>query len=155
MIKKIMKIVFQGSMLMIHIILNAFMIIFVLLMILALLFAITVNAKPLYPKHDILNARDGICWYDDGFGDGPHKETYYNLPMKRVCQIAKKKGIKGEYWETDDGLKMYGYFIICAANYDIHPYGSIVLTSHGPGKVLDTGGFATTNPTQIDIATTW
>lgn len=116
-----------------------------------------VQAKPVpqWKKHTILNARDGVNWYDDGLGDGPHKETYYNLPMKHVCEIAKKKGIKGEYWETDDGLKMYGYFIICAADWDIHPYGSIVLTSLGPGKVLDTGAFKETNPTQVDIATCW
>lgn len=129
----------------------------ILLIILIFIFLIyCVDAKtPAYKKHSILNAKMGVNYYDDGFGDGPHKETYYNLPMKRVCEIAHNKGIKGEYWETDDGLKMYGYFIICAANYDVHPYGSIVLTSHGPGKVLDTGAFAETNPTQVDIATCW
>lgn len=128
----------------------------VLLIILSIIFLVVcVDAKTVYNKHPILNKRDGVCWYDDGFGGGPHKETYYNLPMKRVCEIAKKKGIKGEYWETEDGLKMYGYFIICAADYNTHAYGSIVLTSLGPGKVLDTGAFAATNPTQIDIATCW
>ena len=127
----------------------------IFLMVILFFVSLVVDAKPVFKKHPILNARDGVCWYDDGFGDGPHKETYYNLPMGRVCEIAKSKGIKGEYWETDDGLKMYGYFIICAANYDVHHYGSIVLTSHGPGKVLDTGAFAESNPTQIDIATCW
>lgn len=110
-------------------------------------------ATPAYLRHSVLNARDGVNWFDDG--NGPHKETYYNLPMKRICQIAKQKGIPGEYWETDDGLKMYGYFIICAADWDIHPYGSIVLTSLGPGKVLDTGTFKESNPEQVDIATCW
>ena len=130
---------------------------FIVLLCMLYLLVCIVEAKtvPAYKKHSVLNAKMGVNWYDDGFGDGPHKETYYNLPMKHVCEIAKSKGIKGEYWETDDGLKMYGYFIICAADYDVHPYGSIVLTSHGPGKVLDTGTFTETNPTQVDIATCW
>lgn len=154
MIRRIFRIIFDCIGLVFHIVLHAFMLIFVIIMLIALL-VVVAHAKPIYQKHPILNKRDGVCYYDDGFGNGPHKETYYNLPMKRVCQNAKDKGIYGEYWETEDGLKMYGYFIICAANYEVHPYGSIVLTSHGPGKVLDTGGFAATNPTQIDIATCW
>ena len=129
--------------------------IIILFMIYILLCVVEAKTVPTYKKHSILTAKMGVNWYDDGLGDGPHKETYYNLPMGRVCEIAKQKGIKGEYWETDDGLKMFGYFIICAADYDVHPYGSIVLTSHGPGKVLDTGTFTETNPTQVDIATTW
>lgn len=129
---------------------------FILVLVFVLFLVCIVDAKtPAYKKHSVLNAKMGVNYYDDGFGDGPHKETYYNLPMKRVCEIAKSKGVKGEYWETDDGLKMYGYFIICAANYDKHAYGSIVLTSLGPGKVLDTGAFAESNPTQVDIATCW
>lgn len=123
----------------------------ILLIILVIIFfTYCVDAKV---PHSVLNARDGVNWYDDG--KGPHKETYYNLPMGKICQIAKQKGIEGEYWETDEGLKMYGYFIICAADWDVHPYGSIVLTSHGPGKVLDTGAFKESNPTQVDIATCW
>ena len=126
-----------------------------ILLILVLIIIFCVVCVKGATKHTILTKKMGVNYYDDGLGGGPHKETYYNLPMRRVCEIAKQKGIKGEYWETEDGLKMFGYFIICAADYDVHPYGSIVLTSHGPGKVLDTGAFTATNPTQVDIATTW
>ena len=103
--------------------------------------------------HTILTKKGGVNYYDDGFG--PHKETWYNLPMDRVVRIAHEKGIKGEYWETEEGEKMIGYFIICAADYSVHPYGSIVLTSRGPAKVIDTGAFTQTNPTQVDIAVNW
>lgn len=128
---------------------------FIILMLSLYFLVCIVQAGTPKPKHTVLNARDGVNYYDDWLGGGPHKETYYNLPMGRVCEIAKSKGIKGEYWETDDGLKMYGYFIICAADWKVHPYGSIVLTSLGPGKVLDTGAFKESNPTQVDIATCW
>ena len=83
------------------------------------------------------------------------KETWYNLPMNRVVQIAKDKGLYGEYWEREDGAKMFGHYVIIAAPYDVHPYGSIVETSLGEGCVLDTGEFAQTNKNQVDIAVTW
>lgn len=50
---------------------------------------------------------------------------------------------------------MYGDYVIVAANLDVHPRGSTVETSLGTGIVLDTGGFAAENPTQVDIATDW
>lgn len=84
------------------------------------------------------------------------KETWYNLPMGRVVQIAKDKGIYGEYWEREDGVKMFGHYVIIAAPYDVYPYGTKdVKTSLGDGIVLDTGAFAEVNKNQIDIATTW
>lgn len=42
-----------------------------------------------------------------------------------------------------------------AANLNIRPKGTLVTTSMGIGIVADTGGFATGNPNQIDIATNW
>ena len=75
--------------------------------------------------------------------------------MSRVVQGLKNMGVPGDYWVRADGAKMYGEHIIVAANLSLHPRGSIVQTSMGTGIVADTGGFAATNPTQIDIATTW
>lgn len=97
----------------------------------------------------ILTARLGTVNFDG------HKETFYNLKMRRVCANATEKGIPGQYWERADGCKMFGDFIICAAHYGTHPYGSTVQTSLGTAIVLDTGTFANTNTEQIDIATTW
>lgn len=84
-----------------------------------------------------------------------HRETYYNLPMDKIIQQAREKNVPGEYWVRDDGVKMYGEYVICAGNYKTHPYGSFVDTSLGRGVVIDTGGFAKKNPTAIDIATEW
>lgn len=91
-----------------------------------------------------------------GVFDGPSGlETYYNMDMTVIVQVAHSNGIGGEYWIREDGCKMLGDYIICACNRDVHPYGSIVQTSLGAGISLDTGGFAVNNPTQIDIATNW
>ena len=42
-----------------------------------------------------------------------------------------------------------------AANFSIRPRGTTIETSLGTGIVCDTGGFARSNPTQLDIATSW
>ena len=109
-----------------------------------------VNTTYIQPTGDgVLTASKGVNYY------GNQKETYYNLPMDGVISIAKSQGIEGEYWVREDGCKMYGNYIIVAANLDIHPRGSLVETSLGTGIVLDTGGFAASNPNQVDIATDW
>ena len=109
-----------------------------------------VNTTYTQPTGDgVLTASKGVNYY------GNQKETYYNLPMDGVISIAKSQGIEGEYWVRDDGCKMYGNYIIVAANLDVHPRGSLVETSLGTGIVLDTGGFATSNSNQVDIATDW
>lgn len=91
-----------------------------------------------------------------GTVEGPNgKETYYNLDMSVIVSVLQERGFQGEYWEREDGAKMFGEYIMVAANYEVHPYGSIVETSMGMGIVCDTGGFAAGNPTQLDIATNW
>lgn len=101
----------------------------------------------------MLTPQAGVNWFNDGLTI--HKETYYNLSMKKVVANAASNGIPGFYWERGDGMKMYGVYIIVAANHNNHPYGSIVMTSRGPGIVLDTGTFAKNNPEQYDLAVTW
>ena len=82
-------------------------------------------------------------------------ETYYNLDMSGIVARLQRKGYEGEYWVREDGCKMFGNYIMVAASYELHPYGSIVETSLGYAIVCDTGGFVEWNPTGIDIATTW
>ena len=84
-----------------------------------------------------------------------HTETYYNLPMDVVVQVAHSKGICGEYHVRSDGAKMIGDYIMVAACYDVHPYGSLVNTSLGMGIVVDTGAFTAWNSGNVDIAVTW
>lgn len=91
-----------------------------------------------------------------GVHNGPSGlETYYNLPMDGVIEQARNFGIEGEYWIREDGVKMYGDYVILACNRDVHPMGTLVETSLGTGISLDTGGFAEGNPTQVDVATAW
>ena len=91
-----------------------------------------------------------------GVFNGPSGlETYYNMDMSVIVQVAHSNGISGEYWIRSDGAKMLGNYIMCACNRSVHPYGTLVQTSLGTGISLDTGGFAANNPTQIDIATNW
>lgn len=83
------------------------------------------------------------------------KETYYNLDMSGVIAIMQSMGYYADYWVREDGVKMYGDYIMVAANLSIRPKGTLVQTSLGMGMVVDTGGFAAANPYQLDIATTW
>lgn len=102
-----------------------------------------------YASTDGLTKQAGVNYY------GEQKETYYNLNMSRVVSNAQGNGLEGDYWVREDGAKMFGDYVIVAANQDVHPYGTTVETSMGTGIVLDTGGFASGNPTQVDIATDW
>lgn len=91
-----------------------------------------------------------------GTVQGPSgKETYYNLDMSGVIKIMRNQGYEGEYWVREDGVKMLGDYIMCAANLNVHPRGSLVESSLGTCIVCDTGGFASSNPNQLDIAVTW
>ena len=91
-----------------------------------------------------------------GTVSGPSgKETYYNLNMSGCISIMNGYGFNEPYWVRSDGVKMYGYYVMCAAGLSIRPKGSIVESSNGLAIVVDTGGFASRNPRQLDIAVTW
>lgn len=99
-----------------------------------------------------LNSRMGVCYGPSG------KESYYNMRMSGVIRIMRDKGYKASkypYWVRDDGCKMFGKYIIIAANLHVRPRGTLVKTSLGTGIVCDTGGFARYTRTGIDIATAW
>ncbi len=87
---------------------------------------------------------------------GPNgKETYYNLDMTGVVWIMESLGYDYDYWVREDGVKMYGPFIMVAADLSLRPRGSIIKTSLGWAMVCDTGEFTNWNPTQLDIAVNW
>lgn len=94
-----------------------------------------------------------------GTVQGPSgKETYYNLPMQGVVNRMRRLGYDSEnwpYWIREDGAKCLGPYILCAASFDIRPVGTILETSRGKAIVADTGSFARSNPTQIDLAMQW
>lgn len=92
----------------------------------------------------------------NGVNQGPSgKETYYNLPMGGVIRIMKNQGYNYSYWVREDGVKMFGDYVMVAADLSIRPRGSLIPTSLGMGIVCDTGTFIYSNRTQLDIAVTW
>ena len=86
------------------------------------------------------------------------KETYYNLPMGRCIQIMRDMGYSVEeypYWIREDGAKMLGEYVMCAAELNSRPKGTILETSLGMAIVVDTGSFAVSNPTMLDMCVDW
>ena len=86
------------------------------------------------------------------------RETYYNLNMKNCVANMRKRGYDEKrypVWERDDGAKMFGHYVMIAANWKIRPLGTIVETSIGWGIVVDTGEFVKDYPRGIDLAVNW
>lgn len=116
-----------------------------------------VAAAASYSEPEADPAWDGsVLTRSAGVVYGPSgKETYYNLNMSGVISILQGMGINEEYWVRGDGVKMYGDYVLAACAFDIRPRGSTVETSLGTAICADTGGFAASNPTQVDIAVDW
>lgn len=107
------------------------------------------SKKHLLPSGPHLTRQSGV------FNGPSGKETYYNLNMSGVVRILQRSGIDGYFWVRSDGVKMWGSYIMCAADLNIRPRGSHVQTSLGPGIVVDTGSFIYENNMQLDIAVVW
>lgn len=88
-----------------------------------------------------LTQSSGVYYYEG------RKETYYNLDMENVILNAQALGIQGDYWIRNDGVKMYGDYVIVASQAK---KGTIIETSLGTGIILDYCPAGT-----IDIATNW
>lgn len=95
---------------------------------------------------DVLTPSAGVAYFNG------HMETYYNLDMSGVIDIMRSLGYSGDYWVRADGCKMFGDYIMVAADFGWLPRGSVVLTSLGWGIVCDTGAGGSN---WLDIATTW
>lgn len=111
--------------------------------------AVNSNYKNSSWSGEVLNAFNGVVYGPSG------KETYYNLDMSGVISIMRSMGNTDEYWIREDGCKMLGDYIMCAANLDVRPRGSLVESSLGTCIVCDTGGFAYSDSYQLDIAVNW
>ena len=111
---------------------------------LVLLIPMKVSAKK-------LNKRDGVNYF------WHQKETYYNLDMSRIYERADRNfGSHHRKWTREDGVKMYGPYVVLAVPFDVYPYGTTdIPTSLGLGIALDTGAFSETNKNQVDIAVDW
>lgn len=95
----------------------------------------------------VLTAKLGTIQY------GGHKETWYDLPMDRVvARTDAAIGMTDLYWVREDGVKMYGFWVIVAAHPSVTRY-TFVETSLGQGVVLD--NHTVNDPNLYDIATNW
>lgn len=107
----------------------------------------------------IFTTSEGVLTASKGTNNGPSgKETWYNLDMTGVISTMRTLGFSESeypYWIREDGAKMLGNYVMVAADMTIRPKGTVLATSLGYGLVCDTGDFAATNQTQIDIATNW
>lgn len=86
------------------------------------------------------------------------RETYYNLNMSNCVAFMRELGYDETnypYWVRDDGAKMLGLYVMCAANWKIRPKGTIIPTSLGDAIVVDTGEFVKDYPNGIDLAVDW
>ena len=91
-----------------------------------------------------------------GVNHGPSGlETWYNLDMSGVVELMRYYGYDEEnypYWIRDDGCKMFGDYIMVAADLSERPKGTIIECSLGTAIVVDTGYL---RPDQLDIAVNW
>ena len=102
------------------------------------------------PEH--LTRSGGVFYGPSG------RETYYNLNMSRVVAYMRDLGYSESeypYWIRDDGVKMLGDYVMCAADFSIRPRGTILETSLGTAIVVDTGNFARYDSTMLDICVNW
>lgn len=102
---------------------------------------------------------DGQITKEIGGCMGPSgRETYYNLRMDNCVSYMRDLGYSEEeypYWIRDDGAKMLGNYVMCAANWTIRPKGTIIPTSLGDAIVVDTGEFVKDYPNGVDLAVDW
>lgn len=97
----------------------------------------------------ILTAAKGVNTFEG------HKETWYNLKMTKVIQRTDKAfGMTDLYHIREDGVKMYGPWVIVAADPRVHGRYTLVETSLGTGICLDVHTVED-DPELIDIATNW
>lgn len=105
-----------------------------------------------FATEGVLNRAAGVNYYN-GF-----KETYYNLDMSGVIFLMRNLGYSEEdypFWIREDGAKMFGDYVMVAANLTLYPKGTVLECSLGKAIVCDTGTFAFANPNQLDVAVNW
>lgn len=98
---------------------------------------------------EILNKSNGRVAGPSG------NETYYNMDMSYVVERLQNKGYEGSYWVRDDGVKMFGDYVMVAAAFDIRPIGTLLETTLGTGIVCDTGTYINWDHTGLDVAVSW
>ena len=101
---------------------------------------------------------DRISKERGGYMGPSGRETYYNLKMDLCVFYMRELGYDETnypYWIREDGAKMLGLYVMCAANWKTRPRGTILPTSLGDAIVVDTGEFVADYPNGVDLAVDW
>ncbi len=109
------------------------------------------NIEPAWSEGQITKERGG-CMGPSG------RETYYNLRMDNCVAYMRELGydeLEYPYWIRDDGAKMLGLYVMCAADWSHRPKGTLLETSLGTAIVVDTGEFVKDYPNGVDLAVDW
>lgn len=99
------------------------------------------------PAEGCLTASKGVHMGPSG------RETWYDLPMGGVIDIMRGLGYTEEeypYWVREDGVRMFGSFVMVAVDTYKLPKGTIIDTSLGEAMCVDHCPAG-----NIDIAVTW
>ncbi|MBE6158284.1 MAG: hypothetical protein E7159_00440 [Firmicutes bacterium] len=107
-----------------------------------------------------LNSYDGFVEY----GPSGAYETYYDADV--ICDVGMDNCVKYmrdlgyseeeyPYYIREDGVRMFGDYVMVAADTNILPKGTMIDTSLGMGMVCDHCESSESNPRQIDIAVNW
>ena len=110
------------------------------------------NPDPPIPERPHLTKTDGT------FNGPSGTETYYNKDMSRCIQIMRDMGYSEEEYPVyirEDGAKMFGPYVMCAADISWRPKGTILETSLGQAIVVDTGAFRYSDSQMIDMCVDW
>ena len=110
-------------------------------------------------KKAAIESNPGRLTASGGVFDGPSgREKWYNAPMETVISIMRQMGYSEEeytFWIRDDGVKMFGDFVMVAADTNERPKGTVLETSLGRAMVVDHCVAAETETGLIDIAVWW
>lgn len=95
---------------------------------------------------------NGYLTKSGGTFEGPSgHETWYNRPMGKCIDNMSSFGYSlDNYRVRDDGVKMLGEYVMCAANTETWPKGSLIPTSLGKAIVVDH-----CEAGNVDICVTW
>lgn len=103
-------------------------------------------------RQDHLTASRGVFHGPSG------REKWYNLDMDGVIRIMREQGYSEEeypYHVREDGVKMFGRYVMVAANTYMRPKGTILDTSLGEAMVVDHCTASESEFDLIDIAVSW
>lgn len=102
--------------------------------------------------HPYSESNTGIYYNAEG-----KRESYYYYQPHMVNYMREFGYSEDEYpyWVRDDGVQMFGEYVVVAADPSIYYFGDLIPTSLGMGMVCDLGGVSEEYYEYVDIGTIW